>query len=245
MIHSGRRLKAAAAAYGGAAHDAQMGVKDFTGLFVLWLSGTALALLVSVAKSVYACKKRLGHPLALGGTRESISTSPTHGSLDFDIEVTAEKMAAARKVQQPCCSPPSAASPSASSPASINQASASSPRAAAARKIQDRSRTAPDEMDRSRDKRSATLMSSVFGRSEPVIPHFDPTLDINNSSAMLRYLIKLADDSRQEEVRTACKVHELWDLLVQRAGRGEARSARHDELLAPPTKHPSESSMMV
>jgi len=54
-----------------------------------------------------------------------------------------------------------------------------------------------------------------FGRNaDATTPHFDPNLDINDNSAMLRYLIMLADESRQEEVRTAGKVHELWDQLV-------------------------------
>jgi len=195
---------AAAAASSGGADEAQMGVKDFTGLWVLWFSGTTLALLVSAGKSVYAARVLRMRPRdspdgAMG--EQSLTKADSHGAPARVVEMTA---------------------PTLSQPASVS--SASDEALDPSYKGHNRDKKQNEELDRSKHTRRDTLLDSVFGRNaDTVTPHFDPNLDINNTSAMMRYLIKLADDSRQEEVRTAGKVHELWDLLVQRApGRLEA-----------------------
>ena len=153
-----RRLKGggggtvAAASSGGGTEEAQMGVEDFTGLFVLWLSGTALALLATAGKTVLARRQR-AHD----------SSRRAHDSTQ-ELPTAEEHLPTKTKLP-----------------------------------------TKP-------------VLDAVVGGNADVTtrspPHFDPELDINNNSAMLRYLIMLADESRREEVMNAGKVHEIWDQLV-------------------------------
>ena len=141
----------AAASSGGGTEEAQMGVEDFTGLFVLWLSGTALALLATAGKTVLARRQR-AHD----------SSRRAHDSTQ-ELPTAEEHLPTKTKLP-----------------------------------------TKP-------------VLDAVVGGNADVTtrsPHFDPELDINNNSAMLRYLIMLADESRREEVMNAGKVHEIWDQLV-------------------------------
>jgi len=145
----------AASSSGGGTDEAQMGVEDFTGLFVLWLSGTALALLATAGKAVLA-RRRRAHDGSVGDS----SSRQAHNNT--------QEMTTAEEPHTKTKLPP-----------------------------------------------KPVLDTVRFGRNaDATTPHFDPNLDINDNSAMLRYLIMLADESRQEEVRTAGKVHELWDQLV-------------------------------
>jgi len=185
----GRRLKGgqnAAAASSGGADEGQMGVEDFTGLFVLWLSGTALALIVSASKGAFACLKRKRQR-----AHDRERKLPRVESLGEE-KVTAFSLTSTPAVL------PEVAGPLPPPPQNFPVT------------------TSTEDVGHSWDKKPIpTLLDTVFGRNaDTIVPHFDPNLDINNNSAMLRYLIKLADDSRREEQRTAGEVHALWQQLA-------------------------------